>query len=158
MDERGSDEHATLIQGIERIRSVLEDRRFQYVPGDKGVSSSGPFAVGFFRRTVGFLRRDVLEIALIVRFGNQLGCPNYSDGRGHAGHEDLVWAIDAAAHARLEAGEFLSCRSKLGGDPFDALKADLVEVVLPALDASETKFRKALRRAVHKGRRGTGSP
>jgi hypothetical protein len=145
------------MQGIEKIRSVLEDRGFQYVPGEKGGSSSGPFAIGFFRRTVGFLRRDVLEIGLIVRFGNQLGCPNYSDGRGYAGHEDLVWAIDAAAQARLVAGEFLSCRSKLGGDPFDALKADLVEIVLPALDASEAKFRKALRRAVHKGQTGMGS-
>ncbi|MFN8177509.1 MAG: hypothetical protein U0167_06265 [bacterium] len=104
------------------------------------MSSGGAFAAGWFRR-------GDLEIGLIVRDRCQLGCPNYSEGRGHAGHHDLFWALGRDGEARLVPGAFLSCASRDGGDPFLALETDLIDVILPALESSEPDFRNAIARA-----------
>ena len=69
---------------------------------------------------------------MIVHQRNQLVCPNYSEGYGYVGHDDLFWALDREAEARLVPGDFVMCTSRDGGDPFDALEADLRDVVLPA--------------------------
>jgi len=151
MAELGSVERTVLARGIEKIRGILEARGFHYAPGDQSVSSGGSFAVGFFRR-------GDLEIGLIVRSGGALGCPNYSEQRDCAGHEELIQEIDPSAEAQLVAGEFVHFRSRVGGDAFDALRVDLETVILPALDASDAEFRQALRRAVNVGRLRIGLP
>jgi len=137
---RQSDESAFLSAGVEKLRPLLEEQGFQYDPGHTGVSSSGPFATGHFRRG------DV-EIGLIVRHRNELGSPNYSEGRGYAGHEGLFWALGRDGEARLVPGEYDSYIAGDGGNPFDALETDLRGVILPALRTSEVDFRSAIARA-----------
>jgi len=151
MNEHRTAERAALELGIERLGGVLRVRGFEYSSGEEAASSAGPFAVGVFRRAE-------LEIGLIVRNGNALGCPNYSRGRGYAGHNHLIWALGAEGKEQLVPGDWVSFRARTGGDPFDALRNDLVSIVLPALDASELDFLASLSRAVDKGRATLGLP
>jgi hypothetical protein len=142
--------------GVEKLRALLTAHGFDYDAGHDGSASGGPFAISYFRR-------GSLEIALIVRNRTELGCPNYSEGKGFAGHSDMVWALGYEGKAQLVSGEWLSFVAKDGGNPFDALRADLELLVLPALQESESTFRLALRRAVKKfqeslGFRARGSP
>ncbi len=143
MTAYGSTERITLERGVEKLRDLLSARGFEYSSGDEAVSSGGAFAVGVFRR-------GALEIGLIVRHGIELGCPNYSVGRGYAGHSSLVWALGAEGKEQLVAGKVVSFQAREGGDAFEALRHDLESIVLPALDASEALFLEALARAVNK--------
>lgn len=108
------------------------------------MSSGGSFAVGFFRR-------GPLEIGLIVRNRNELGCPNYFAGKGYAGHDDMIWALGADGKEQLVAGEWLSFQARSGGDAFDALRHDLENIILPALDDSEVQFLESLAHACERG-------
>jgi hypothetical protein len=99
-----------------------------------------------------------LQIGLIVRDRIALGCPNYSAGRGYAGHHHLIWALGAEGKEQLVPAEGLSFKSRAGGDSFEALHHDLELIVLPALDASEAQFLASLGRAVDKGRAEIGLP
>jgi hypothetical protein len=143
MTEHDTVEGRALEAGVEKLRACLEARGFEYSSGDRGGSSGGPFAVGFFRRT------DI-EMGLIVRDGTALGCPNYTTGKGYAGHDDLVSALGAQGREELVSGEWLSFRSRAGGDPFEALRHDLEHIILPAIDESEDRFRTSLARACEK--------
>lgn len=149
MASTGKSERQSLDVGLRDLRPMLEQRGFVYTPGAQATSSGGPFAVATFLR-------GSLEIGLIVRNGNELGCPNYSDGSGYVGHDDLLWALDAADTAHLVPGDFLAYRARDGGDPFEALRADFEQVVLPALDVSEDAFRHALGRALAHLRQSRG--
>jgi hypothetical protein len=137
-----TDESVFLSAGVERLRPLLEGVGFSYQPGDEAASSGGPFATGFFRR-------GDLEIGLIVRDRNRLGCPNYSVGHGYAGHADLLWALGRDGQGRLVEG-FTSYAATDGGDPFLAFEADLRDIILPALKESEVNFRRAVARAHRK--------
>jgi len=151
VSEFGTAERATLEAGIERVRAALGARGFEYSRGDQAVSSGGPFAVGFFRR-------GNLEIGLIVRDSVALGGPNYSVGRGYAGHHHLIWALGAEGTEQLVAGDSVSFKARTGGDAFEAFRHDLESIVLPALDASEARFLVSLGRAVDKARAEIGLP
>ncbi len=151
MTEFGKAERATLDAGVEKLRPGLSSRGFEYSMGDQAVSSGGPFAVGFFRR-------GMLEIGLIVRDRIALGCPNYSSGHGSAGHHHLIWALGAEGKEHLAPGKWLSFEARTGGDPFEALRHDLEAIVLPALDESEAQFLASLGRAIDKARVELGLP
>lgn len=84
----GAAERILLEDGLQAIRSLLESRGFKYSTGSEAVSSAGPFATGTFQR-------GSLQIGFIVRNGDALGCPNYTDGHGYVGHTDLAWALGA---------------------------------------------------------------
>ena len=129
--------------GVAKLEPLLTSFGFEYGSGDGAVSSGGPFATGFFRR-------GKLEIGLIVRNGDQLGCPSYSEGRGYASHTDIFWALGRAGEARLIPSDFLSYKASDGGDSFDALFADFEHVILPTLQESPDSFSAALARAHRK--------
>jgi hypothetical protein len=130
-------EQEALRRGVQRLTPTLTAHGFQYTDGDQAVSSGGPFAVGFFRR-------GPLELGLIIRSRDRLGCPNYSVGHGYAGHGSLVWALGADGTERLIEVEHVHMKDRDGGDGFDALLEDLETIILPTLCASEDRFRDAL--------------
>ena len=136
-----SREAKVLAAGVDLLRASFEARGFTYHSGTNATSSGGPFATGHFRK-------GSLEISLIVRNKTQLGCPNYSEGNGYAGHDDIVRTLGFAGQEALVHGEQLGFVSRSGGDAFEALGADLSQIVFPELDRSETSFREALARAV----------
>lgn len=126
--------------GVAKLRPLLVADGFKYYSGDQAASSGGSFATGFFRK-------GNLEIGLIVRNRKQLGCPNYSEGHGYAGHTDLFSALGRQEEQNLVAGDYLSYQAKDGGDPFDALFTDFEQVILPALRKSPIDFSAAISRA-----------
>lgn len=128
-------------RGIAAVRGTFAERGFKYLPGTRATASAGPFATGSFRKAD-------LEIGLIVRNTNQLGCPNYSVGRGCAGHEDVMWALGHAGSEQLVAGQHLEFVARNGGDPFTALAADLETFIFPAFDRSEQDFHRIVDAAV----------
>lgn len=128
-------------RGIAAVRGGFTERGFTYSPGPRATASAGPFATATFRR-------GDLEIGLIVRNTNQLGCPNYSLGRGYAGHQDVVWALGHSGSEQLVAGEELEFVARNGGDPFAALSTDLETLIFPAFDRSEKDFHRAVAAAV----------
>ena len=127
--------------GVDRLDRVLRPVGFNHTLGSPGSSPGGPFAVATFRR-------GSLEIGVIVRNGDQLGCPNYSVGEGYAGHQDLIAELGHGGEELLVAGPHLSYVGKNSLDAFDALGRDLEAYVIPALGKSEHAFKDALRRAV----------
>jgi len=144
-------ERRTLEDGIELIEGLLRSYGFERYPSDDdGVSSGGSFATCEFRR-------DDLEFGLIVRHQTKLGCPNYSEGKGYAGHQDMIRHLGKAGSERLVAGEFLSFEDRLGGNPFQALKYDLQEILLPTLQQAEAEFRAAIRKAHGERMRSLGA-
>lgn len=143
MSDLCSLERAVLDAGAERLLASLSAHGLKYSRGDQGVSSGGPFAVGFFRR-------GALEIGLIIRSGNELGCPNYSAGRGYAGHGDLMYVLGVAGREELVEDSRWAFKERDGGDPFEALRHDLESILLPALASSETQFLAALGRGVER--------
>ncbi|RYG87658.1 MAG: hypothetical protein EON58_20560 [Alphaproteobacteria bacterium] len=135
-----SSEREFLRYGVLKLRPILAPAGFMYFSGEVAVSSGGPFATATFRR------RN-LEIGLIVRDRDSLGCPSYFEGDGYAGHSDLIEALGMKGKAHLVPGDQVAYRSADGGDPFDALLADLQEVILPALERSHAAFSSAIVRA-----------
>ena len=91
-----------------------------------------------------------------MRHAYGLGAPNYSMGRGYAGHDDLVVALGRSGEERLVETRPFSWGARDGGDPFDALLHDLEHIVLQAVDKSESDFRVSLARAVTESRRQIG--
>jgi hypothetical protein len=141
VSQSDSAERTYLAVGIEKLETLLKEYGFDYYPGDQAVSSGGRFALGFFRR-------GNLEIGLIVRHQNELGCPNYSEGgEGYAGHDDLFWALGKEGESMLVPGQDLAYVARDGGDPFDALLSDLEHVILPAIQKSDADFSRARARA-----------
>jgi len=146
-----------LSSGITSLRGLMTAYGFKYSSGTTATSSGGAFANGFFRR-------GTLEIGLVVRNGDELGCPNYTTGDGYAGHEDLIWALgsagtEALVPAKPHAGVFvgpLSYVNREGGDAFAALGLDLERIILPSLGRSESEFYDSLARAVKKGQSEIG--
>lgn len=128
-------------RGIAAVHSGFAMRGFTYSPGTRATASAGPFANATFRKAD-------LEIGLIGRNTNQLGCPNYSVGRGYAGHGDVIWALGRAGTEQLIAGQGLEFVARDGGDPFAALSADLETLIFPAFDRSEQAFRGIIDAAV----------
>jgi hypothetical protein len=120
-------------RGIAGLRGRFATRGFTYLPGTHGISSGGRFTNATFRRAV-------LEIGLVARDGNQLGCPNYSVGNGYAGHTAVIWALGGAGTEELIAGPGLTFVARNGVDPFAAFVADLDTLILPAFDRSEQAF------------------
>lgn len=151
MSDGNTPERAALHAGAERLLAPLSAQGFAYSRGDQGVSSGGPFAVGFFRR-------DALQIGLIIRSGHELGCPSYSAGRGYAGHADLMYELGAAGREQLVEDRWWAFKGRDGGDPFEALRHDLESIVLPALASSEPQFVAALGRAVDRSLANIGLP
>jgi hypothetical protein len=138
---RVSSEQQTLRDGVERVEQVLRSHGFTHTLQEPGISSGGPFAVAEFRR-------GKLNIGLIVRNKDQLGCPNYSVGQGFAGHQDLIAELGHTGEEQLVSGSDLSYVGKDDQNPFDALIADLQEFIVPWIEKSEESFLAALRRAV----------
>jgi hypothetical protein len=130
-----SRESAFLNAGVAKLTPLLAEHGFTYKPGDTGSASGGPFATGTFWR-------GNLEIGLIVRSRNKLGCPSYSEGRGYAGHDDLLKVLGVANPALIPS-EFPVFIAANKGDPFDALAVDLQRVLL-MLRNSEIDFRSAI--------------
>jgi hypothetical protein len=143
MRAQRNNERLFLEAGVAKLKPLFTSHGFEYSSGDQAVSSGGPFATGFFRR-------DKLEIGLIVRDGNRLGCPNYSEGHGYASHGDVFWALGRAGEARLVPADFLFYKARDGGDSFDALQQDFEQVILPALQHSPDGFSAAIARAHRK--------
>jgi hypothetical protein len=85
-----------------------------------------------------------------------LGCPNYSNGSGYAGHDDIVEALGHAGQEHLVPGDSLAFRARDGGDAFDALQSDFERIILPAFDRSEKDFRAAVDSAVRRLRERRG--
>jgi len=133
MTQALSREQIELQTGVGRLDRVLRPLGFEYSLGSPGVSSGGPFAVATFRRRS-------LEIGVIVRNGNQLGCPNYSVGNGYAGHQDLIAQLGHGSEELLIPGPHLSYIGKNNLDAFEALGRDLEAYVVPALLESEHAF------------------
>jgi hypothetical protein len=121
----------------DQLARILGPRGFEFGLDDAGVSSGGQFATGFFVRAS-------IRMGLIVRrFG--LGCPNYVYKNTFAGHVELISVLDKnkTSHAHFDKTRMV-LESRAGGNVIDALIADLTETVLPALDASEEEFGKAI--------------
>jgi len=140
---RSTPESTNLAVGVKKLRPLFAEHGFRYAPDHHGVSHGGQFATGVFRR-------GRLKIELIVRNRDELGCPNYTEGQGYVGHDDVFWALGREGEAQLVLGGWLSFRAKDGGDPFDALLVDLERVVLPALQRSQADFSAAIARAFRK--------
>lgn len=133
-------ERETLERGISLIDELLLAHGFKRYSGDHdGVSSGGRFATCEYRR------RD-LRLELVVRSKTGLGCPNYSEGNGYAGHSDVIKHLGCSGVERLIGEEYGRFRDRHGGDPFDAFKHDLERILLPALKASKSAFRDAIRK------------
>ena len=129
-----------MITGVLKLIPLMSSYGFSHETSDSGTSSGGRFA------TVKFTK-DALEIGLIVRFGSELGCPNYSEGKGYAGHCDLMSFIDPCAVPKLVPNGSISYCSAQGGDPFEALLYDLEHTILPALKKDSIAFSSALAKA-----------
>jgi len=136
-------ERLYLEAGLGKLRPLLEAHGFEWEPVAIGATHSR-----FNTWAVVHLRRPNLEIGLIVRNQNELGCPNYAmePYERFASHRSLLAALHKQDGARLvpESQHGVSYRAKDGGDPIDALHADLRDAILPVLRESEEKFFKAL--------------
>ena len=126
--------------GVAKLMPLLSSYGFSLASSDTGSSSGGRFATATFSK-------ENFEIGLIVRFGSELGCPNYSEGHGYAGHGGLISAIDSDAQPRLVPNGPISYCAVDGGDPFDALMHDLERTILPSLKNDSAAFRVSLARA-----------
>lgn len=119
------------------IVPLLTAHGFVRTGSEAGVASAGPFAAVTFRR-------GTIELGLIVRDKARLGGPTYSAGAGYVGHTELVHALDRNRRAKLVEDEWVHFKAADGGDAFEALRADLAEVVLPAVTDDEERFRAVL--------------
>jgi hypothetical protein len=133
-------ERQILDAGVRQVEPLLVAHGFVEAPGDDGISHGGPWVRCRFHR-------GVLEISLKVRRRFGLGCPSYTEGHGYVSHDGLIRRLGCDGLEELVEGEFPSWKSKSGGDPFLAFKADLERIVLPALVKSEANFRRALHEA-----------
>lgn len=131
-----TDEQRFLEAGVARLIPLLSAHGFVRAESEAGRAHS------YFATTT--FRRGTLEIGLIVRDKNRLGCPAYSAGDGYVGHTELLQALDPEREAALVLDEFVHFKAADSGDPFEALRADLAEVVLPAIANDETGFRRIL--------------
>lgn len=136
-----SPELTTLRSGIAKLMPLLSLHGFLYDLDTSGSSSGGRYAAVT-------LKRNNLEIGLIVRSQTKLGCPNYSLGHGYAGHASVMTEIDSECKPRLACDEFHSYIAVDGGDPFDALKSDLERYFLPLLSNDPDALDAAITRAV----------
>ena len=123
--------------GIDLMKENLSSAGFSIELGDVGNSSGGPFASACFRR-------GDLEIRVIVRGGSRMGLPNYSVGKGYAGHTDLVRRLGKGGTEQLISASFQECVGRQGQEPFQAFKEDIDRIILPALRRSEERFFAAL--------------
>ena len=134
-------ERVFLEAGVKRIEPLLRGYGFQYGPGDEGCSSGGSFATGTFWR-------GDFEIGLIVREKAKFGAPDYSfEKQGFVGHDELMRTLGRGEEARLVPGLRQSFVARDGSDPFDALRWDLEQFILPVFKRSEVGFRTLLSRA-----------
>ena len=133
-------EQQTMDAGVGKLMPLLSPYGFSHASSDTGSSSGGRFATATFTK-------NNLEIGLIVRFGSELGCPNYSEGNGYAGHGGLMSAVDPDAEPRLVPNGPISYCAVDGGDPFDALMYDLEQTILPALKRDPAGFSVSLAQA-----------
>ena len=136
--------------GLATIRPLFDVRRFSVTVKD---------GQGHGRHAIATFRREKLEIGLIVRIAENrgyLGCPNYSEGAGYVGHGEVIAALGHAGEERLVKGEYLEFRDRSSGDPFDALRSDLEQIVFPELDSSSMQFSAALARALQQLREKRG--
>jgi hypothetical protein len=130
----------TLAAGIAKLMTLLAAHGFSHISGDSGVASGGRFATANFRR-------KNLEIGLIVRSKSSLGCPNYTEGHGYAGHSDLIAELDPSFEPRLVTDSGMDYHARDGGDAFDALFEDLQNIILPTLENTPEEFSRALANA-----------
>src|SRR5579863_865193 len=139
MSNIGESEAAFLAEGIAKMKSVLEWGGFHLEAEAQASASLGPFATASFRR-------GEFAIGLIVRGRNRFGGPDYSYENQHTLHEDLFWALGEEGRNQLIRKERFEYAARNGGDPFEALAADLREVIIPKLTQSEEEFRSAAHR------------
>jgi len=135
-----SPEQQIMNAGVAKLQPLLASYGFSNASLNSGSSSGGRFATATFTR-------DNLEIGLIVRFGCEFGCPNYTEGNGYAAHGALILALVPNAELRLIPSGFVSYCAADGGDSFDALKEDLEQIILPALRDDPEGFSSALAKA-----------
>jgi hypothetical protein len=143
MSKIGESEAAFLTEGIAKMQSVLGSAGLRLEGGSQASASLGPFASATFRR-------GEFAIGLIVRGRDCFGGPDYSYENRHTLHEDLFWALGQEGRNQLIRKERFQYVGRDGGDPFDALAADLREVIVPSLTQSEEQFRTAAHRASEK--------
>ncbi len=146
-----TDEHQFLEAGLANLLPLLAAHGFSRVDSAGGVSSAGPFAAVT-------LRRGTIELGLIVRDRVRLGCPNYSAGGGYVGHTEVLKALDPERRPALVEDAWFHFKATDGGDPFEALLADLSEVVLPAIANDEERFRRILADAFRRRMASWGVP
>jgi hypothetical protein len=135
-----SPEFITLNDGIAKLMPLLSTHGFSRESPDLGSSSAGRFAAVT-------LKRDNLEIGLIVRFGTKLGCPNYTLGNGYAGHARVMMELNPECQPKLVPDDSISYCAVDGSDPFDALKFDLETYLLPILSNDSDGLNAAVARA-----------
>jgi hypothetical protein len=133
-------EQQTMNAGVAKLMPLFSAHGFILASSDTGISSGGRFATATFRK-------GNLQIGLIVRFGSELGCPNYSERNGYADHGGLISTIDPGAEPRLVPNGPISYRAVDSGDPFDALMDDLEQTILPALKRDPAGFSMSLAQA-----------
>jgi len=136
--KKAIDSSRVLEAGLVKLRPLLEGHGFSDGASDSGIAH-GEYATKCFRR-------GDIELGLIVR-GTEIGCPNYSIGDCHVGHDNLLAELGAADAAQLVSLGFVSWGARNGGDQFDSLAADLRELILPVLVRSEDDFRNAIAQA-----------
>jgi hypothetical protein len=140
MSKIGDSEAVFLAEGITKMQSVLDSAGLRLEGGSHASASLGPFATATFRR-------GEFAIGLIVRGRNCFGGPDYSYENRHTLHEDLFWALGQEGRNQLIRKELFEYGGRDGGDAFEALAADLREVIVPSLTQSEEQFRIAAHRA-----------
>lgn len=131
----------TLDAGVQQLLPLLSSYGFSRKASHTGSSSGGPYATATFVC-------DKLEIGLIVRFKSELGCPNYTEGKGFAGHSRLIAKLNQDYEPSLVSdGSGITYCSADGGDAFLALRDDLDKLILPAFRDAPEAFSDALVRA-----------
>ncbi len=136
-----SDEPVKLFEKETReIKKLLAESGFSRSKVTSGSSSGGPFVSCDFGN-------GNIEIGLIVRGGSRLGCPNYTAGKGYAGHEGLMSVLGCGEESSLIPGEWPDYVARDEGSSFDALFNDLSSLILPQFRKSKQEFENAINKA-----------
>jgi hypothetical protein len=123
---------------LERLDPILIPHGFHCEMGDAGVSSSGSFANGFYKR-------GPIEIGLIMR-GDALGSPNYGYQGHSASHDELVEALGRTDGVlrfdrRFDHWKLVT----VDGRPIlDALVSDLEAIIVPTILENPTAYTEAI--------------
>lgn len=131
--------HDELLGGAKLLATVLSPLGFEFRDEYVASSSGGAFANGYFES------RD-LRIGLIVR-RNGLGAIVHESGEYQAEHTELLHALGFGNRIACEYQDSsMRTVAKNGGNAFEAVRADLEQLLLPLWRESPEAVSSEIRR------------